>query len=470
MGFDSQLREILHRLPSTRQSLLFSATLPTSVAEFAKAGLNNPVLIRLDSEDKISQDLTMSFFPVKPAEKDAALLVILRRVIQVPRHREDGCQGAQAIVFVATKHHVEYVTVLLQAAGYRAAHIYGSLDQVARQQQLHSFRTGHTDVLVVTDVAARGIDIPVMENVINYSFPTGARVFVHRVGRTARAGRKGAAWSLITREDMPYLFDLEAFLGVSLTDVEVAAFGAIPQILIDDQVEHIAAGLDNTSPDLPALRIVMGKGQSMFERSRSKASQKAYQIAKAFSRRYDHGEENVPVHPAVRFDGSSDIGLARARLLSSVKAYNPLETVFEMGSRGQSSGAILMKARRKVIHKRKLAPGGTVVGDSEGGTREISVSPYLGEVTCTHSMPQTPKSYEDPNFFISHAQDSAKETKGYAARCNSADTASAIRFRMKAHSRVNCRQRLSIWPQTKERRNARKKPVNRVGTARGSNL
>ena len=143
MGFETALTEILHRLPPTRQTLLFSATLPKSLVEFAKAGLQNPKLVRLDAESKISPDLRMAFFSVKQAEKDACLLVLLRDVIGVPlgssrasaddsdhpadkkgkgkvkaKHHEQVTAPHQTLVFAATKHHVEYLTTLLTAAGY----------------------------------------------------------------------------------------------------------------------------------------------------------------------------------------------------------------------------------------------------------------------------------------------------------------------------------------------------------------
>ena len=193
MGFETALTEIIQRLPASRQTLLFSATLPKSLVEFAKAGLREPKLIRLDSETKISQDLKMAFFSVKQAEKEACLLTLLRDVIKVPLRSKDSDEDKvdedkkgkgktkvdvrtaphQTIIFAATKHHVEYLTNLLVTVGYAVSHIYGSLDQAARTQQMDLFRRGKTSILVVTDVAARGIDIPVLENVVNYDFPQG---------------------------------------------------------------------------------------------------------------------------------------------------------------------------------------------------------------------------------------------------------------------------------------------------------
>lgn len=186
MGFALQLHELINRLPSNRQTLLFSATLPKSLVDFAKAGLVDPKLVRLDAEAKVSEDLEMAFFSVKPADKEAALLGLLKDVIKIPFGKQESqtvenkddkkkrkraplpafLKPYQTIIFTATKHHVEYLNTFLGAAGYAVAHVYGSLDQVARQQQMDNFRRGISTVLVVTDVAARGIDLPGCENVM----------------------------------------------------------------------------------------------------------------------------------------------------------------------------------------------------------------------------------------------------------------------------------------------------------------
>ena len=165
----------------------------------------------------------MAFFSVKQLEKEAALLYILREIIKVPlnlnptnddvksksnkkksnsKNTSNDLLPHQTIIFVSTKHHVEYITSLLNIAGYQTSYIYGSLDQTVRKIQINNFRTGQSNLLVVTDVAARGIDIPILENVINYDFVGSSKIFVHRVGRTARAGRRGWAYSLIIPEEV----------------------------------------------------------------------------------------------------------------------------------------------------------------------------------------------------------------------------------------------------------------------------
>src|SRR5258707_303509 len=364
MGFETALQEILHRLPLVRQTVLFSATLPKSLVEFAKAGLQNPKLVRLDAETKLSNDLRMAFFSVKQAEKDACLLTLLRDVIRVPLRdpldrtlpvgdeRTFSKRGRgkrkefshihqmaphQTLVFVATKHHVEYLLALLTLVGYSVSHIYGALDQAARTQQMSQFRRGYTSILGVTDVAARGIDIPVLEHVVNYDFPHGARVFVHRVGRTARAGRKGWAWSFVTHNELPRLLDLQLFLGrplmsrkqletsesSSLSDISEVTFvenlilGTFDRTTLDNEMEAISR-LDVTNSSLPTLREVMYRGHGMYERSMGKASQVSYTRAKEMAKEAENGPswgltggsgEADNFHPVFGLFGVTSFGL-----------------------------------------------------------------------------------------------------------------------------------------------------------------
>ena len=389
MGFQTALTEILHRLPATRQTLLFSATLPKSLVEFAKAGLQNPKLVRLDAETKISADLKMAFFSVKQAEKDACLLVLLRDVIGVPfgspsadsdeaadkkgkgkakaKHSEHAAAPHQTLIFAATKHHVEYLTNLLAAAGYAVSHIYGSLDQVARTQQMDAFRRGRTNILVVTDVAARGIDIPVLENVVNYDFPQGARVFVHRVGRTARAGRQGWAWSFVTASELPYLLDLQLFLSRPVKNevsgdgeqayTESLILGPFDRDKLDEEVAYIKK-LDQENHNLSTLRDVMRKGQGMYERSKGKASPASYHKTKDMLKdgRWGYAGTESGIHPVLlRRSPDAAAKLAeeakRRALLKVVDSFRPSETILEIGARGNAETAALMKQRRKALTK-----------------------------------------------------------------------------------------------------------------------
>ena len=429
LGFATALEEILHRLPTSRQTLLFSATLPKSLIDFAKAGLKNPKLVRLDVESKISADLRMAFFAVKQTEKDACLLSLLRDVIKVPlaveAEKVESMVGEpskkgkgkaaqlvmaphQTLIFAATKHHVSYLLTLLTTAGYSVSHIYGTLDQTARTLEMDRFRRGAANILVVTDVAARGIDIPILENVVNYDFPVGSRVFVHRVGRTARAGRKGWAWNLVTQVDLPHLLDLQLFLGRPLRTkikntvgesgyVDNLVLGTFSREEIDQETEYVKS-LDERESSLPTLREVMRKGQGMYERSKGKASQASYKRAKEMIKEGKWGfsgmmgEEGV-IHPLLRRRSGAageDVDEAReaegeemerkkAALLAAVHSFRPLETVFEIGSRGKTSGVLLMKDRRKALAKAvsRALPTSTPVAeesDEQGDQSEIEMA------------------------------------------------------------------------------------------------
>ena len=385
MGFEVALNEILQRLPPSRQTILFSATLPKSLVEFAKAGLQDPKLVRLDAETKISSDLKMAFFSVKQTEKDACLLGLLRDVIKVPfgsdhaaerdntdkkkksrSSHEQFAASHQTLIFAATKHHVEYLLNLLTAAGYAVSHIYGSLDQTARSFQMDQFRRGMTSILVVTDVAARGIDVPILEHVINYDFPQGARIFVHRVGRTARAGRQGWAWSFITYSELPFLLDLQLFLGRPLLNdvtqqgdqayTESLILGTFQRDTIDEDVEYIRS-LDTANNALPTLREVMKRGHAMYERSKGKASPASYRRAKEMMKdpKWLLAGSDSGIHPVLLRDPDANekrkIEQERRNLLRSVNAFRPGETVFEVGSKANSENSTLMKERRKALNK-----------------------------------------------------------------------------------------------------------------------
>uniref|UniRef100_A0AAZ1XTM0 Helicase C-terminal domain-containing protein n=1 Tax=Oreochromis aureus TaxID=47969 RepID=A0AAZ1XTM0_OREAU len=194
-------------------------------------GLTEPVLIRLDVDSKLSDQMKLSFFHLRVDDKPALLLHLLRNVVK-PQE--------QTVVFAATKHHVEYLKELLSSEGLECAYIYSALDQTARKINIGKFVHRKAMVLLVTDVAARGIDIPLLDNVINYNFPSKAKLFLHRVGEQLYSGRSGTAYSLICPDEMPYVYDLHLFLGrpvqfASPEHTEEGVFGRVPQRILDDE-------------------------------------------------------------------------------------------------------------------------------------------------------------------------------------------------------------------------------------------
>ncbi|KAF7792319.1 hypothetical protein EIP86_003355 [Pleurotus ostreatoroseus] len=511
MGFETALTEILHRLPPTRQTLLFSATLPKSLVEFAKAGLENPKLVRLDAESKISTDLRMAFFSVKQAEKEASLLVLLRDVIGVPSggpiiKETDDVEGAdkkgkgkakvkysdqitaphQTVVFAATKHHVEYLTNLLMTAGYAVSHIYGALDQAARTQQMDRFRKGHTHILVVTDVAARGIDIPVLENVVNYDFPQGARVFVHRVGRTARAGRQGWAWSFVTNTELPYLLDLQLFLGRPIKSeitpggeqvyTESLVLGPFDRDRLDEEVEYLKK-LDEENHNLSSLREIMKKGHGMYERSKGKASQASYTRAKEMMKEGKWGlvgSSSTP-HPVLlrSKDGSSlakklEEEKKRKDLLMAVSAFRPAETVLEIGARSNAETAALMKQRRQALSKAarraQLASTSVTAAAEEEESEDEQTGPQvevemadeeeIAAVFDSTSTKERKGNHRDSEFYMSHYQKDASTEKGYSLRDGAtfAEQAKGVTFDLAGDEALQERKRRELrWDKTKKK-------------------
>lgn len=487
MGFAAQLTEILHALPQSRQTHLFSATLPKSLVEFARAGLQEPNLIRLDAESKISPDLQSAFFSVKTAEKEGALLHILQDIIKIPtglpegatKVKHDSAQNHKkrkrsgmsdpkpnetptphsTIIFTATKHHVDYLATLLRVSGYAVSHVYGSLDQTARKMQVQDFRSGMTNILVVTDVAARGIDIPVLANVINYDFPAQPKIFVHRVGRTARAGQRGWSYSLVRESDTPYLLDLQLFLGKrlvigradadSVNFVDDIVLGGLVRDKMESSCESVTKLLEEDS-DLYALRTVAGKGEKLYLKTRNSASSESAKRSKEVVT----SKGWMELHPLFN-DDTDMLEIEREKMLARVTGYRPQETVFEIGKRGaQGETGELIKRRRETIQakRRKLEQAQSQKEDMETPSQpsiakhtdsdsNIEISAGIdaemdatsdSELEVTFSQPTGNDSkskkgdFRDSEHFLSYTPMSLNlaEDRGYGVHSGSYNTAS----------------------------------------------
>lgn len=263
----------------------------------------------------------MAFFSVNQVEKEAALLYLLRNVIKLPKttknkeeqydkkngkkkkqsQRSATEEDRQTIIFAATKHHVEYLANILMMAGYQVSYVYGSLDQTARNIQINQFRSGVTNILVVTDVAARGIDIPILENVINYDFSGSSKVFVHRVGRAGRAGRRGWAYSLLTPEELPYLVDLELFLtrplvlGNEKDEIDYTSelsVGSMPKDHLVDDITWFQKKV-NEDAELEGLVKTANNAYKLYNRTKLKASPESYNRSKELLKKKSWKE----IHP-----------------------------------------------------------------------------------------------------------------------------------------------------------------------------
>jgi ATP-dependent RNA helicase RhlE len=239
LGFIHALKRIVALVPKKRQTLFFSATMPKAIKQLADAYLTNPAEVSVtpvaSTVDKVEQRLTY----VNQAEKTALLIQLLR---SEPVER--------ALVFSRTKHGADKIVRLLEAAGIAANAIHGNKSQAQRERALAAFRSGDVKVLVATDIAARGIDIPGVSHVVNYDLPDVPEQYVHRIGRTARAGAGGIAIAFCSPDERGNLRDIERLTKQKL------AVGALPQ----DFAAHVAA-TKALKPATPARGGRGGGGQ-----------------------------------------------------------------------------------------------------------------------------------------------------------------------------------------------------------------
>jgi ATP-dependent RNA helicase RhlE len=205
MGFVQDVRRIIAKLPAKRQTLFFSATMPPEIKQLANVLLTNPVKVEVTPASSTVDAIQQNLYYVDKMNKRALLVHLLK---------DESIQTA--LVFTRTKHGADKITKDLNKSGIRAEAIHGNKSQNSRQSALHNFKTRKTRILVATDIAARGIDIDDLTHVINYDLPNIPETYVHRIGRTGRAGASGIAFSFCDYEEKMYLKDIEKLIGKSV--------------------------------------------------------------------------------------------------------------------------------------------------------------------------------------------------------------------------------------------------------------
>ncbi len=218
MGFVRDVKKIIAAVPRNRQSLLFSATMPNEIARLSGDILNDPIRVEVTPQATPIECVVQSVYHVDANAKKTLLNTIL----------EDPALS-RVIIFSRTKHRANRVAEQLCKRGISAEAIHGNKSQGARQRALKQFRDGRARVLVATDIAARGIDVEGITHVINYELPNEPESYVHRIGRTARAGAGGTALSFCDSTERAYLRDIERLIGRELTVIGDAPVGAIPE-------------------------------------------------------------------------------------------------------------------------------------------------------------------------------------------------------------------------------------------------
>jgi ATP-dependent RNA helicase RhlE len=205
LGFIHALRKIAGVLPAERQTMLFSATMPKQMNEIAQSYLNKPRRIEVSPPGKAADKVTQEIHFIAKAEKSKLLIELL------DKHRDE-----RAIVFGRTKHGSDKLARVLEKAGYATAAVHGNKSQGQRDRAIKAFKSGEVKVLVATDVAARGLDIPDVKHVYNYDLPNVPDSYVHRIGRTARAGKDGAAIAFCSPDEMDELKAIQKVLGTQI--------------------------------------------------------------------------------------------------------------------------------------------------------------------------------------------------------------------------------------------------------------
>jgi ATP-dependent RNA helicase RhlE len=202
MGFINDVKKIISKIPVNRQTLFFSATMPSAIVELSRSILKNPIKVSVSPVNPSAENITQELYYVEKGNKKALLIHVLEKT-----------SVSSALVFTRTKHGADKIVKAIKRSGISAEAIHGNKSQNYRQRVLSNFKTKKTTVLVATDIASRGIDIDDLSHVINYEIPNEPETYVHRIGRTGRAGASGIAVSFCDREEQFFVKDINRLIN-----------------------------------------------------------------------------------------------------------------------------------------------------------------------------------------------------------------------------------------------------------------
>jgi ATP-dependent RNA helicase DDX54/DBP10 len=340
MGFANQIREILKKVSQKRQTLLLSATIPAELSMFASSGLKDFALVKIDSEFKLPDKAVMHFFMSRTEQKTSLLIYTLQHLIK---------EGERSIIFVSSRYWGDYLDALLPKFDLTCVAINGKMHQLDRSERMARFNRKDAHSLIVTDLGARGLDLPYVRNVINFDFPQNAKLFIHRCGRTARADKSGTIFSFFTPNEKLYLGQLKSKIDRTFQNQRQAGvfnythiyYGKAPDYVIFSGMECIQQALKDDQ-ELVELMTAALNSTEKFEKTRMKADKGSKKELAEF--------DFESFHPLFEHLVDKDT----AEMMSKMKQYKPRISHFGYEQARNESKADLIKIGSKLEAKCKL--------------------------------------------------------------------------------------------------------------------
>ncbi len=252
MGFIDDMNTILSELPEERQTVMFSATMPREIVDLANRFLNDPAIVRVAKKELTVPEITQYYYDVRPNRKTEVLCRLL-----------DLYEPKLSVVFCNTKRKVDELVDELKSRGYYAEGLHGDLSQAQRDRVMGSFRKHLTEILVATDVVARGIDVEDIDAVFNYDIPQDDEYYVHRIGRTGRAGKSGTAYSLVVGREVYKLRDIQRYCRTKIIPQAIPSLGDINEIRSEKILDKAIDILEKNDGNLKKMFDILD--QRIFE-------------------------------------------------------------------------------------------------------------------------------------------------------------------------------------------------------------
>lgn len=236
MGFREDIETILDQIHEKPQTILFSATMPKSILDITHRYQSNPKLIKITKKELTTDTISQRYYHVQEKHKIEALCRLI-----------DVYHPKLSLIFCNTKRRVDEVADILQAKGYTCDKIHGDMNQVVRLSVLSKFNKGIINILIATDVAARGIDINEVEAVFNYDVPDNEEYYVHRIGRTGRAGKKGHSFTLVAKGELRRMSNIKRYIKKDIPRKKIPTINKVNTIKIEKYIENLATIIDNSN-------------------------------------------------------------------------------------------------------------------------------------------------------------------------------------------------------------------------------